>query len=416
MKIYEFKNIFILALLLGLVPNAIVSDNTNPHLLACLAEPDNNPASTALACAFAFEFFTRKQKPAPDDLRQRIGDLKNSGEMHAKLRSQILDTMRLNRRAFQSEKVINRYGDSREQLADTEPVLKHCGLPRDSNGHPLPQYSQSFENPDHGIRADYSESKGVLRCLETRSGLAGVRAEPLAQHYYCTLPGNSPEIRSCFTFQIRVSSNTRSNSHKNIFVRDAATDSPRIMGNAKKEWLFAGTQKDFQDAKDNQSIPQHVLNKVANYCSSDGRAARVTDLTVDPPVSYWHTDFLNHYLQQTQRHQDPAVTNQKLIDDYLKASSGSIRSRVPLLNIDRIDPDRSENSRIKAPLCWINQTQRSVFQLMLSPAITIYFDREDQASLINDYYQCHNDTIRSEYRKSGRKMRNYCPENFDQWD
>jgi hypothetical protein len=137
---------------------------------------------------------------------------------------------------------------------------------------------------------------------------------------------------------------------------------------------------------------------------------------VNPPETYWHTAYLDDYLREAERHQDPAETNDNLIDDYIRAKSNAISSGNPLLTIDHIDLHRNEDSDIKAPLCWINQTQRSVFQLMLSPAMSIYLDRNDQGTLINDYYQCNDDTVRNEYQQSGRKMRNYCPENFDDWD
>ena len=405
-----------LLLIIGLTPTIVMSDQANPHQQACLETPDNNIASTAMSCAFALQFFVNAQEPIADAVQQRINALKKEGEFHTILRNQILEAMKLNRRAFQSEKVLKRYAESRDLLADNTDIFEQCGLPRDNNGHPLPQYLHSITNPDHGTKADYSESNGVLDCLETKSGLAGVRAEPLAQHYYCTFPGNSPEIRSCFTFQIRVSSNTRSNSHKNIFMKDHSTGEQKKLDNARKEWIFAGTQSDYQDAKDSKAIPQHVIKKVANYCSFDGRAARVKDLSVEPPTTYWHTSFLENYLQEVQSHQDPADTNESLIEDYIQAKSDAKRIGSKLLDIDQIDANRDEQSNIKAPLCWINQTQRSIFQLMLSPALAIYFDRNDQASIIKDYYQCNNDSVMQEYNRSQRKIRNYCPDNFDSWN
>ena len=416
MKIFKIPYQAWLILIVAISPAPVLSEILNPHQEACLETPDSDIGSTAMACASAVQFNLSAGTPVAEEIQDRIKALKKNSELHTALRRAILDIMKLNRRAFQSERVLNRYADSRERLADQAPVFESCGLPRDSSGNPLPQYAHSFSNPDHGIKADYSESKGVLGCLNTKSGLAGVRAEPLAQHYYCTFPGNSPEIRSCFTFQTRVSSNTRSNSHKNIFMKDTATDEVRVLNNVRKEWIFAGTQQAFDEAKDTKIIPLTIINKVASYCSFDGRAARVTDSTVIPPVTYWHTSFLENYLREAGQHQDPADTNESLIMDYMDARSQAENSGNSLHDIDQIDPPRNERSRIKAPLCWINSTQRSIFQLMLSPALVIYFDRDDQESIVKEYYQCGDDSIMQEYQRSANKLNNYCPENFDAWD
>ena len=52
----------------------------------------------------------------------------------------------------------------------------------------------------------------MANCLSTTGGLAGTRASPLAQHYYCSLPGLSPDIRGCFTFQLRLPRVSRTRS------------------------------------------------------------------------------------------------------------------------------------------------------------------------------------------------------------
>src|SRR4029453_5531010 len=72
------------------------------------------------------------------------------------------------------------------------------GLARASDGGPAAQYpaTQARSTP-----RPYTEVK-VVDCLGTTGGLAGTRATPLAQHYYCSLPGVSPDIRGCFTFQL----------------------------------------------------------------------------------------------------------------------------------------------------------------------------------------------------------------------
>ena len=416
MKKLELALLAALVCITGLMPVSIIADTADDHAKACIQLPDEDIASTALACATALQALTLSEKTIPDAVQKRIVDIKKNGELHSILRSDILEIMKLNRRAFQSEKVLNRYGDERKLLADQMPIFEQCGLPRDSQLNPLPQYPHSFSHSDHGIKADYNESKGVLGCLKTKSGLAGVRAEPLAQHYYCTFPGNSPEIRSCFTFQIRVSSNTRSNSHRNVLVEDKSSDDLKVLERVRKEWLFAGTQQEYQHAKDTKIIPQNIINKVANYCSVDGRAARAEDLTLSPPKSYWHTSFLENYLKEVEKHNDPANTNESLINDYLEARAQAENAGSDLADIDQIDPLRNNESQVKPPLCWINETQRSVFQLMLSPALGLYFDSKEQLSIIREYYQCDDETIKNEYKASKVKQENYCPDNFDNWN
>ncbi len=414
----KLQVIISMALICGvsIAPSIGYSNDANTYANSCLESPVKDVAATALACATALKLYSSAEQQVPADVANRIERLKKGGELHGELRSTIIDKMRLNRRAFQSQRVLDRYAETRELLTDYTQTFEQCGLPRDENGHPLPQYPASFSDADHGVRGHYKESKGVVGCLKTKSGLAGVRAEPLAQHYYCTFPGNSPEIRSCFTFQIRVSSNTRSNSHHNILVTDEENDEIEELDLVGKEWVFAGTQQDYEQAKETKIIPQNIISKVATYCSVDGRAARAKDFTVDPPITYWHTEFIENYLQEVDSHQDPANTNESLITDYLAEKTAAQDSGVELLDIGEIDPVRDQDSQIKPPLCWINATQLSLFQLMLSPALTMYFDRNDQLSIIREYYQCEDSSVTQAYEKIKKRMHHYCPENFDSWD
>lgn len=418
------------------IADSTLVDNTEsitvpPEAIAfeakCLQSPDQDPSATALACVLALRAYKEADIVIPEAITQRIAQFQLGGSFHSMLIRQILDRLRLNRRAFQEDKVLARFDEERDLVeagGSSESPFEACGLPRDNEGTPLPQYPASFSNPDHSIRGTYSEVQGVLGCLETKSGLAGIRAEPLAQHYYCTLPGNSPEIRSCFTFQIRVSSNTRANSYKNILKTNNDNDTFDVITKAKKEWIFAGTQQDFVDAKTNKAIPEHIISKVATYCSTDGRAARVTDFSVNPPVTYWHKAFIENYLEEAEAHQDPAETNEGLINDYIAAKAAAEVEGANFLDISEIDIEREDDSLVKPPLCWINNTQAALFQLMLSPALSVFFDREGQRSILREYYGCDVSEIEQKYKDidsritSGKKLRmgNFCPDSFDNWN
>jgi hypothetical protein len=166
------------------------------------------------------------------------------------LRAQILEAMRLNRQAFQEDAVLKRYNESRppRDLA----AFVTCDLPRTASGAPAAQYVPAEARSTSRV---YSEAK-VADCLSTTGGLAGTRASPLAQHYYCSLPGLSPDIRGCFTFQLRLPSVSRT--------RSAWDDGYLIDGTKlpiQKGWKFLGP--------DPAKVPD--VATAFNYCVVDGR-------------------------------------------------------------------------------------------------------------------------------------------------
>lgn len=386
----------------------------------CLSADTKNIGAIALACSTVLQQYRIADETPPDEVLNRIKTLQPTGNLHEQFKHEILNTMVLNRRAFQSKKVLKRY-DEKRLLPDESIALEQCGQPLNTQGTPLLQYPVSFSKPEHSAKSIYSESNGVLGCLATTSGLASIRAEPLAQHYYCTFPGISPEIRSCFTFQIRVSSSTRSNTYKNIPVESGGT--VRIVKKAKKSWLFAGSDKDFMDARKTKTIPKHLIEKAFTYCSVDGRAAKISERLAGSIVNYWNTAFFNHYLDEVAVNNDVGMANTRLIKEYLDAKDEAKISGISLRSIDEIDPVRDINNKVKPPLCWVNKTQPAIFQLMLSPALTLYFDRDNQLALIKNYYQCDKPSVKQAYRKiDGRlqrdkkkRMKNFCPDNFDHW-
>jgi hypothetical protein len=167
------------------------------------------------------------------------------------LRTRILEAMRLNRQAFQPLDLLARYGE--ERLPANHPALTSCDLPRTSTGEPASQYPVSAALK---TARPYSEA-AMVDCLETTGGLAGTRAKPLTQHYYCSLPGLSPDIRACFTFQLRLPKVSRK--------RDI-TDEHGYMPNGRrvsllKSWNFLGP--------DTTQVPD--VAEAFNYCATDGR-------------------------------------------------------------------------------------------------------------------------------------------------
>ncbi len=167
------------------------------------------------------------------------------------LRTRILEAMRLNRRAFHDAAVLKRYGEARP--AQDHPAFVTCGLPRTTGGAPAAQYpaasARAAERP-------YREA-AFVDCLGTTGGLAGTRAKPLAQHYYCGLPGFSPDIRGCFTFQLRLDS---------VSAKRSAIDTEGYLpGGTKrsleKRWNFLGS--------DPKKVPD--VAKAFEYCATDGR-------------------------------------------------------------------------------------------------------------------------------------------------
>jgi len=166
------------------------------------------------------------------------------------LKTQILAAMRLNRQAFQEDAVLSRYGESRP--ARDLAAFVSCELPRTASGGPASQYVPAAARTTARV---YPETK-VADCLSTTGGLSGTRASPLAQHYYCSLPGLSPDIRGCFTFQLRLPSVSRT--------RSAWEDGFLVDGTKlpiEKGWKFLGP--------DPAKVPD--IPTAFNYCVVDGR-------------------------------------------------------------------------------------------------------------------------------------------------
>jgi hypothetical protein len=173
-----------------------------------------------------------------------------SSSLAPALRTQILDAMRLNRQAFQEDAVLKRYNESRppRDLA----AFASCDLPRTASGAPAAQYVPAEARSTARV---YPETK-VAECLGTTGGLAGTRASPLAQHYYCSLPGLSPDIRACFTFQLRLPSVSRTRS---VWDDGYLVDGTKLP--VQKEWNFLGP--------DPAKVPD--VATAFNYCVVDGR-------------------------------------------------------------------------------------------------------------------------------------------------
>jgi hypothetical protein len=173
------------------------------------------------------------------------------------LKAKILEAMRLNRRTFQEDAVLKRYGESRPPT--TLPAFVACDLPRTATGAPAAQYPapQARTTP-----RPYTEVK-VADCLGTTGGLSGTRASPLVQHYYCTLPGLSPDIRGCFTFQLRLPSVSRTRS---AWEDGFLTDGTKLP--LQKGWNFLGP--------DPKTVPD--VPTAFNYCVTDGRPHSINTL------------------------------------------------------------------------------------------------------------------------------------------
>lgn len=173
------------------------------------------------------------------------------------LAATVLAAMRLNRQTFQEANVLKRYAESRPPA--THPALVSCDLPRTATGAPAAQYPAKAART---TERTYRES-AVVECLETTGGLDGTRARPLAQHYYCTFPGFSPDIRGCFTFQLRLAS---------VSTARSAVDDSGFLPNGRKQkldkgWEFLGT--------DPKVVPD--VAKAFAYCTTDGRPHSITN-------------------------------------------------------------------------------------------------------------------------------------------
>ena len=177
--------------------------------------------------------------------------------MTPELKAKILQAMRLNRQAFQESAVLKRYGETRPPK--THPALLACDLPRTSSGKPAAQYPATKART---TQRPYPET-ALVDCLSTKGGLAGKRAKPLAQHYYCGLPGFSPDIRGCFTFQLRLDSVSPTRSA----VDDAGYMPDGRMLKLEKGWNFLGP--------DPKTVPD--VKAAFGYCTTDGRPHWIKD-------------------------------------------------------------------------------------------------------------------------------------------
>jgi len=173
------------------------------------------------------------------------------------LKAKILAAMRLNRQTFQEDAVLTRYSESRPPA--TLPAIVACELPRTASGAPAPQYPAAVART---TARPYAETK-VADCLGTTGGLSGTRATPLVQHYYCSLPGVSPDIRGCFTFQLRLPSVSRTRS---VWEEGYLPDGKKLP--IQKGWNFLGP--------DPATVPD--VKTAFGYCASDGRPHSVNTL------------------------------------------------------------------------------------------------------------------------------------------
>ncbi len=263
-------------------------------------------------------------------------------QLDSTLKAKILAAMRLNRQTFQEQKVLDRYNELRPAIdlpvdynGAQVPLFASCGLMRKPNdvdttlGEPIPQYpwvkSQAPDFQQVKIRP-YEEAE-VVDCLKTSSGLAGKKPEPLQQHYYCGFTGFSPDIRSCFTFQVRVSSSVRG-AVDDFAIRDNG-DRYKL----EKTWVFAGTDQELTDARVAKQVQPHVVQSAFRYCSIDGRPVAVED-----------------------------------------------RDNAKVLQVSDVFPDPTR------PTCYIALTQQNLFQAIMGGIIDIPV--ADQIAFLSEYYDC----------------------------
>jgi hypothetical protein len=223
----------------GAAADAASSDKAGSSIAATPAPAGSPPAADPAQ---------PPKPPAPTPVKVLTPELKAS----------ILAAMRLNRQAFQETAVLARYGEKRPPA--THPAFVACDLPRTSAGEPASQYPAVKARTTKRV---YPEAR-IVDCLDTRGGLDGTRAKPLAQHYYCGLPGFSPDIRGCFTFQLRLSSVSTE--------RSAIDDDGYLPDGTKlklrKAWNFLGP--------DPTKVPDPAA--AFAFCATDGRPHEITNV------------------------------------------------------------------------------------------------------------------------------------------
>ena len=183
--------------------------------------------------------------------------------MTAELRAKILAAMRLNRQTFQEDAVLKRYSG---EPPGGDPARARF-LRAAANREWCAGGSVSGSEGARQRRVRTAETK-VADCLGTSGGLAGTRATPLVQHYYCSLPGVSPDIRGCFTFQLRLPSVSRTRSVWEDGFLPNGKPAP-----IQKGWNFLGP--------DPKTVPD--VKTAFNYCATDGRPHSVNTLKNGKP-------------------------------------------------------------------------------------------------------------------------------------
>ena len=180
-------------------------------------------------------------------------------------RSKILEVMRLNRAAFHQAEVLDRFGQRRPDKS----LFAKVGLPRVAShpkkgtvaslgNHPASHYTGAFKPQI----SEYMEASFVA-CLQAKRGFDGTPAPLLVKHYYCTLPGMNPDIRSCFTFKTR---------DRSVSGADGAVDDFGFGPNGEteykvvKEWDFISEHSEDSSARTKEGYFQ---------CLQDGTPDRI---------------------------------------------------------------------------------------------------------------------------------------------
>ena len=167
------------------------------------------------------------------------------------LKARILQTMRLNRQAFQESAVLQRYGETR-------PPQNHPGVPgvrstADEQREPAAQYpATKARMTKRTIRRPGSQI--VSRRL---GGLAGKRLDPLPQHVLLRMPGFLARHPRLLSFQLRL--NSVSSKRSAIDDQGYMPDGTKVK--LEKGWKFLGPDPD--------RVPN--VGAAFSYCTTDGR-------------------------------------------------------------------------------------------------------------------------------------------------